>query len=70
MMKVEFIQDFFMRITVLVSLRYFLTESFANTEATEDSELLCISKHNFQINNWKRYDFHQNNPNFISVSAL
>jgi CRP-like cAMP-binding protein len=43
----EFIQDFFMRITVLVSLRYFWTESTPNTEATEDSELLCISKHNF-----------------------
>jgi CRP-like cAMP-binding protein len=35
-----------MRITVLVSLRYF-GRLPANTEATEDSELLCISKHNF-----------------------
>jgi CRP-like cAMP-binding protein len=35
-----------MRITVLVSLRYFGRIYPANTEA-EDSELLCISKHNF-----------------------
>jgi CRP-like cAMP-binding protein len=35
-----------MRITVLVSL-LFLTESTLLTPATEDSELLCISKHNF-----------------------
>jgi CRP-like cAMP-binding protein len=30
-----------------VSLRYFGLNLPANTEATEDSELLCISKHNF-----------------------
>jgi CRP-like cAMP-binding protein len=36
-----------MRITVLVSLLYFGLNLPANTEATEDSELLCISKHNF-----------------------
>jgi hypothetical protein len=47
MMKVESLFKIFMRITVLVSLRYFWTESTLLTPATEDSELLCISKHNF-----------------------
>jgi CRP-like cAMP-binding protein len=36
-----------MRITVLVSSAIFDWIYPANTEATEDSELLCISKHNF-----------------------
>jgi CRP-like cAMP-binding protein len=46
MMKVESLFNFFMRITVLVSSAI-LDGIYPNTEATEDSELLCISKHNF-----------------------
>jgi CRP-like cAMP-binding protein len=43
----EFIQEFFYANHSFGEPPYFWTESFANTEATEDSELLCISKHNF-----------------------
>jgi CRP-like cAMP-binding protein len=44
----EFIQDFFYANHRFGEPPLFWTESTpANTEATEDSELLCISKHNF-----------------------
>jgi hypothetical protein len=43
----EFIQDFFMRITIWWASAILDWIYPANTEATEDSELLCISKHNF-----------------------
>jgi CRP-like cAMP-binding protein len=38
---------FFMNVRVLVSLLIFRPNISANAEAVEDSELLCISKHNF-----------------------
>jgi hypothetical protein len=52
-------KTFFMRITVLVSLRYFDRTYPANAEAVEDSELLCISKTiSPKINNRKRCGFY------------
>jgi hypothetical protein len=66
----EFIQDFFMRITfwwasAIFGLNLPLTPKLQKI-------LNCSVFRNIisEINNWKRYDFHQNNPNFISVSAL
>jgi CRP-like cAMP-binding protein len=69
MMKVEFIQDFYANHRFGEPL--FLDWIYpANTEATEDSELLCISKHNFLKLITENATISINNPNFISVSAL